>query len=276
MKRALLLLLLLPLVAGNAFMDDFLRALQTGNYSLIEPYLGDELREQLTPEAFEGLRELVTESCGEPLSYRLVNDTYVVSCTGGSFTVNLNYENGTLVGIAVSVKEQNFLATVLGSIAFLLLVLPFKRPGPEVFLSAGVALPLSLLAIVPGPAGLLLTAFVTESAKYYLSRRGDGFSVGLGFGLGNYILLPIGTFVTANFIMGVPVYHLGSGYVAFAVAFVMTAFHAFTGAAYDRWGAKVLVPFALLEAVALLNFGGAVLTTILLGGMLYGSGRKTP
>jgi hypothetical protein len=120
MKKALaiflfMVVLLPPVLAsppaqGNEFMGKFLKAINTGNYSLIEPYMSDELKAQFTEDYFQNLRELTIKNYGRLISFTyggnetqgdLLKLKYRVRAEKGSFPVLLVYRNGELVGLAL-------------------------------------------------------------------------------------------------------------------------------------------------------------------------------
>ncbi len=278
--------LLLPTVFANApdnFMSSFIKAINTGNYSLIEPYMSDELRAQFTEEYFDRIREFTLKNYGELKGYTYVkNETsgnlfrieYRVEAEKGSFPVLLAYRDGKLVGIALGVKARpnptGMLLTMLGALIVLALVWPFKRPEvSELILGSGIALVLAIIIPFYSIVSLLLlsslqaraftvaflSAITIEGLKFYFSRNRDGLSIGLGIGIGQYVLLAIGTFVATNFIMKLPVSFSGGLAYAFLEALLFTAFHALSGLAYSRKGIKPFLLFATLEIVVLYLMG---------------------
>jgi len=60
---------------GNAFMESFIKAMNTGNYSLIEPYLSGRLKNELGEREFAQLRDFTMENYGKLLSFSFVNET---------------------------------------------------------------------------------------------------------------------------------------------------------------------------------------------------------
>jgi hypothetical protein len=293
MKKALavflfMVVLLPPVLAsppaqGNEFMGKFLKAINTGNYSLIEPYMGQTLREQFTEDYFEQVREFTIANYGKLKGYRLLKNetsgdlvkfTYTVIAEKGSFPVLLAYKNGQLVGIALGVKPKpsplGMIATMLGSLIVLALIWPFKKLSPsELVLGAGIALILSVvipfyaissLLLIPSPLErslvvATLSALTIEGLKLYFSRNRDGLSLGLGLGLGQYVLLAIGTFVATNFIMKLPVSFSGGAGYAFLEALLFTSFHALSASAYTARGWRPFPLFALLELGVLYLMG---------------------
>jgi hypothetical protein len=116
----------------------------------------------------------------------------------------------------------------------------------------------------------LLTAVTVEGVKFYLSRRRDGLSLGLGLGIGQYVLLAIGTFVATNFIMQLPVSFTGPTYWAFLVALLFTTFHALSADVYSSHKSLLyMLTFIAVETGALalesLNNIGAGLLLALAG-----------
>ncbi|WP_456422156.1 DUF3887 domain-containing protein [Thermococcus sp.] len=269
MKRLVLVLLLASLLFsqvlatnGNAFMEEFIKAFNTDNYSLIEPYMSPQLREQFSEKYFREIRDFTMANYGRLISFKLVSNTtsgdmvkleYEVKAEKGSFPVLLVYKNGELVGLGLGVKAKpnptGMVAMILGSLLALggIYALRRKLAVPDLILGSGLALALSVVIPFYGIVTLVtiystmprvittafLTALTVEGAKFYLSRRRDGLSLGLGLGIGQYVLLAIGTFVATNFIMQLPVSFTGKTYWAFLVALIFTTFHALTAEVYS-------------------------------------------
>ncbi len=261
---AFALLLLLPAAGAvnpTNFMDSFIKALNTGNYSLIKPYLGGTLGEQFTEDYFNRIRGFTLTNYGELKGYSpiengtsggLLKFEYRVRAEKGSFPVLLAYRNGTLVGIALGIAPRpnplGMVASILSSTAAILLLAFRRRPSlPDFFLGSGLAL--GLAVIIPFYSITLLTvgnpvrralilalvsAVTVEGLKFYFSRGRNGLSLGLGLGFGKYVLLAIGTFVSANFLMKIPVAFSGGALYVVLEAFLLTAYHGVTGAIYSR------------------------------------------
>ena len=300
----LLLLLSAPVTAdeftekGNAFMESLIKAMNTGNYSLIEPYMSERLKKELGEREFAQLREFTLTNYGKLLSFSFVNESregdmvkleYEVKAEKGSFPVALTYENGELVGIGLGVRAKpnpaGMVAMIIGSLLVLGAFYFIRKPSiPDLVLGAGIALGLSVIIPFYGIISLivaystvaraLFTAFTTamtvEAVKFYFSRNRDGLSLGLGLGIGQYVLLSIGTFVATNFIMQLPVSFTGPTYWAFLFALAFTAFHALSAGTYSKLrDVKFLLLFALIEGLALsmesLSHLGVSLLLILLG-----------
>jgi len=283
----LLLLLLTPHVrAGNpdSFMEKFLEAFNTGNYSLIEPYMSEELKAQFTENYFNQIREFTLDNYGKLKDYRLTSNStegdlrkfeYTVYCEKGSFPVLLAYRNGQLVGIALGVKARpnpaGMLLMMLGSLISLGVLYYWRRKletadfilGAGIALGLGIILPFySIVTLGMGrTAGIattaLLTAVTVEGSKYYFSRNRDGLSLGLGFGVGKYVFLAIGTFVATNFILKLPVSFSGGLAYAFLSALIFTTFHGISAMLYSRGGLSYFVIFTAFEfpALALIALG---------------------
>jgi len=251
-----------PVEEGNAFMEKFIEAFNTNNYSLIEPYMSESLREDFSEDYFSEIREFTISNYGRLVSYRFVGNSssgnmvkleYEVKAEKGSFPVLLAYKNGELVGIALGVKAEpnpaGMVAMILGALLALggFYVLKRKPSVPDLVFGSGLALALSVVIPFYGIVALMalhsqllravltgfLTALTVEGVKFYFSRSRDGFSLGLGLGLGQYVLLAIGTFVATNFIMQLPVSFTGPVYWAFLSALLFTAFHALSANAYS-------------------------------------------
>ena len=290
-----------PVEQGNTFMEKFIKAFNAGNYSLIEPYLGKNLREQFTKEYFMEIRNFTIVNYGRLTSFRLVSNTtagdmvkleYKVKAEKGSFPVLLVYKNGKLVGIGLGVKAKpnpsGMIAMILGSLIVLGTLYFVRRPLiPDLVLGTGIALGLSVIVPFYGIVSLLLfdttpsrslfTAFVTavtvEAAKFYFSRRRDGLSLGLGLGIGQYVLLAIGTFVATNFIMQLPVSFTGKTYWAFLFALTFTAFHALSAETYSKMKKPLaLILFVLIEgsALALESSHGVLSLLLVIAGIIAG------
>ena len=283
----LLLLLLAPHVrAGNpdAFMGKFIEAFNTGNYSLIEPYMSEELRAQFTEDYFHQIRDFTLDNYGKLEGYELTSNStegdlqkfeYTVHCEKGSFPVLLAYKNGQLVGIALGVKARpnpaGMLLMMLGSLISLGALYYWKRRleiaefvmGAGIALGLGIILPFySIVTLGMGrTAGILTTALLTtltvEGSKYYFSRNRDGLSLGLGFGVGKYVFLAIGTFVATNFILKLPVSFSGGLTYAFLSALVFTAFHGISAMLYSKGRISYFLLFTGFEfpALALIALG---------------------
>ena len=283
----LLLLLLAPHVWAdnpNAFMGKFIEAFNTGNYSLIEPYMSEELKSQFTEDYFHQIREFTLDNYGKLEGYELTSNSsegdlqkfeYTVHCEKGSFPVLLAYKNGQLVGIALGVKARpnpaGMLLMMLGSLISLGALYYWKRRlemaefvmGAGIALGLGIILPFySIVTLGMGrTAGVLTTALLTaltiEGSKYYFSQNRDGLSLGLGFGVGKYVLLAVGTFVTTNFIMKLPVSFSGGLAYAFLSALIFTAFHGVSAMLYSRGRLSHFFLFVAFEfpAIALTSLG---------------------
>ena len=283
----LLLLLLAPHVrAGNpsVFMGKFIEAFNTGNYSLIEPYMSEELKDQFTEDYFHQIRDFTLDNYGKLEGYALISNStegdlqkfeYTVHCEKGSFPVLLAYKNDQLVGIALGIKARpnpaGMLLMMLGSLISLGALYYWRRriETAEFVMGAGIALGLSVILPfysiatlgMSRTAGILTTALLTaitiEGSKYYFSRNRDGLSLGLGFGVGKYILLAIGTFVATNFIMKLPVSFSGGLAYAFLSALVFTAFHGISAMLYSSGRLQYPVIFTAFEfpALALMSLG---------------------
>ncbi|WP_297479025.1 DUF3887 domain-containing protein [Thermococcus sp.] len=265
---------------SNAFMEKFIEAMNTGNYSLIEPYLSERLKSELGEREFAQLRDFTIENYGRLLSFKFVNETrdgnlvkleYEVKAEKGTFPVALTYKNGELVGIGLGIKAKpnpsGMAAMILGALLALGLFYLLKKPSvPDLVFGSGVALGLSVIIPFYGLVSLVmfystlsralftavLTALTVEGVKFYFSRDKDGLSLGLGLGIGQYVLLSIGTFVATNFIMQLPVSFTGPTYWAFLFALAFTVFHAVSAGTYSlRKKPADTVLFAVLEAFAL-------------------------
>ncbi len=300
---------------GNAFMGKFIEAINTGNYSLIEPYLSEKLKSELGEREFAQLRDFTIENYGRLLSFKFVNETregnlvkleYEVKAEKGTFPVALTYKNGELVGIGLGVRARpnpaGMVAMILGALLALGLFYLLKKPSvPDLVLGSGIALGLSIVIPFYGLVSLVmfystlsralftavLTALTVEGVKFYFSRGRDGLSLGLGLGIGQYVLLSIGTFVATNFIMQLPVSFTGPTYWAFLFALAFTVFHSVSAGTYSLRGKLTdAVLFAVLETLALFfegnNPGVSLLFAVLgisiglkLGGVFNGiPGRK--
>jgi hypothetical protein len=301
MRKALavflfMIVLLPPVLASppaqdNEFMGKFLKAINTGNYSLIEPYMSDELRAQFTEDYFQNLRELTIKNYGRLISFTyggnetqddLLKLKYMVRAEKGSFPVLLVYRNGELVGLALGVAPKpnplGMLAAMGGAFLALISLYLWKRRLnlPELALGSGLALALAIILpfysitgtlLLPRAVALplvaLLSALTIEGGKYYFARNRDGLSLGLGLGIGQFVLLGIGTFVATNFIMKLPVSFTGNVLPLFLEAVIFTVFYALSTEVYSK--RRELMPFAVF---ALTEF----LSLYLLGlGSAYGS-----
>ncbi len=277
----LLLLLLAPHVRAdnpNAFMEKLIEAFNTGNYSLIEPYMSEELKSRFTEEYFHQIREFTLDNYGKLKDYRLASNStegdlqkfeYTVHCEKGSFPVLLAYKNGQLVGIALGVKARpnpaGMLLMMLGSMISLGAFYYWRRRleiaefvmGAGIALGLGIILPFySIITLGMGrTAGVLtvalLTALTIEGSKYYFSRNRDGLSLGLGFGVGKYVFLAIGTFVATNFILKLPVSFSGGLAYTFLSALIFTAFHGISAMLYSRGRLSYFPLFTAFEFSAL-------------------------
>ncbi|WP_297462525.1 DUF3887 domain-containing protein [Thermococcus sp.] len=259
-------------------MNRFVEAVDTGNYSLIEPYLGEELRDQFTEDYFNQVRAFILENYGKPLAFEPVSNStsgdlvryeYTVRCERGSFPVLLAYKNGQLVGIALGVKARlnpaGMLLTMLGSLLSLGVLYLWRRKleVADFILGAGIALGLGIILpfyslITVGLSRItgvllssLLIALTVEGSKYYFSRKRDGFSLGLGFGVGKYVFLAIGTFVATNFILKLPVSFSGGLAYAFLSALIFTAFHGLTAMLYSAGRVEYLPIFTIFQFISL-------------------------
>jgi len=291
-KKSLLTLVLLafllqPVAAGhanpNAFMEEFVKAINTGNFSLIEHYMSPQLREEFTEGYFENIRSFILTNYGRVLSFKALNESeskdmelykFEVTCEKGSFPVLLAYKNGELVGIALGVRAEpnpsGMVAMILGSFTALgiLYILVRKITPHDLILGSGLALALSVIIPFYGIVAMftvslyptlqrtlataLATAVTVEVAKFYLSRRRDGLAIGLGLGIGQYVLLAVGTFVAVNFILQLPVSFTGSTFSAFLVALAFTLFHAASARSYTAVKRPVyMLPFIAIEFAAL-------------------------
>ena len=308
----LLLLLLVPHVrAGNpnAFMGKFIEAVNTGNYSLIEPYMSEELKDQFTEDYFHQIRDFTLDNYGRLDGYELTSNStegdlqkfeYTVHCERGSFPVLLAYKNGELVGIALGIKARpnpaGMLLMMLGSLISLGALYYWKRrlEIAEFVMGAGIALGLGIIlpfySIVTLGMGrtagvltvVLLTALTVEGSKYYFSRNRDGLSLGLGFGVGKYVFLAIGTFVATNFILKLPVSFSGGLAYAFLSALIFTAFHGISAMLYSEGKLSHFLLFTAFEfpALALIALGrpslgiGLVALAFIVGFALTGGKKR--
>ncbi|WP_297416608.1 DUF3887 domain-containing protein [Thermococcus sp.] len=283
----LLTLLLVPHVqAGNpdVFMGKFIDAFNTGNYSLIEPYMSGELKSQFTEGYFHQIGEFTLSNYGKLRGYELISNStegelrkfeYRVYGDRGSFPVLLAYKNGKLVGIALGIRAKpnpvGMLLMMLGSLIPLGVFYYWRRRLETAEFVMGVGIALGLSVILPfysivtigmsRAVGVLTTAFLTaltvEGSKYYFSHNRDGLSLGLGFGVGKYVFLAIGTFVAANFIMKLPVSFAGGELYTFLSALVFTAFHGVSAMLYSGGKPSYFFLFTSFEfsALALLSLG---------------------
>jgi hypothetical protein len=289
MRKALviflfMLIVLLPVLAsqrsqGDEFMGKFIEAINTGNYSLIEPYMADELKAQFTDDYFQNLRELTLKNYGKLKGFTyegnetrddLLRLKYRVEAENGSFPVLLVYRNGELVGLALGVAPKpsplGMLAAMGGAlIALIGLYLWKKRVNlPELALGSGLALALSIILpfysltgtlllprAVAIPVVSLLSALTIEAGKYYFAKNRDGLSLGLGLGIGQFVLLGIGTFVATNFIMKLPVSFTGNVLPLFLEAVIFTAFYALSTEVYSK--RRELMPFAVFTVFEFLS-----------------------
>ncbi len=271
---------------GDDFMERFITAVNSDNYSLIEPYMSDQLKAQFTRDYFEEVRELTLKNYGRLISYtyegnetegEIVRLKYTVKAERGSFPVLLAYRDGKLVGLALGIRPKpnptGMMASMGGTLLALLGLYAWRRrlSLPEIALGSGLALALSIVIpfysitgtlLLPRSAAIvivsLLTSLTVEGGKYYLSKNRDGFSLGLGLGLGQFILLALGTFVATNFIMKLPVSFTGSVVPLFLEAFIFTVFYALSTEIYSRKRAlRFFLAFTALEflALGLLNAG---------------------
>ncbi|MBP1912094.1 DUF3887 domain-containing protein [Thermococcus stetteri] len=276
---------------GDEFMGKFVEAINTGNYSLIEPYMSEELRAQFTEDYFQNLRELTLKNYGKLKGFTyegnetqddLLRLKYRVEAEKGSFPVLLVYRDGELVGLALGVTPKpnplGMLAAMGGALLALTgLYLWRERVNlPELALGSGLALALSIILpfysltgtlllprAVAIPVVSLLSALTIEAGKYYLAKNRDGLSLGLGLGIGQFVLLGIGTFVATNFIMKLPVSFTGSVLPLFLEAVIFTTFYALSTEVYSK--RREPMPFAVFAAVEFLSL-------YLLGlGSAYGS-----
>ncbi|WP_457742300.1 DUF3887 domain-containing protein [Thermococcus sp.] len=305
----------------NAFMKEFTKAVNTGNFSLIEHYMNTQLRGEFTESYFKNIREFILTNYGKVISFKALNESeskdmalykFEVICEKGSFPVLLAYKNGELVGIALGVRAKpnpaGMVAMILGSFTALgILYFSVRKMTPhDLILGSGLALALSVIipfysivamftiSLYPTLERTLATALATaltvEIIKFYISRRRDGLSIGLGLGIGQYVLLAIGTFVAVNFILQLPVSFTGSTFSAFLVALAFTLFHATTARSYTLTKKPLyMLPFIAIEFTALVLMssnmayigvavvGLGVIIGARVGGVWNGiSGRETP
>ncbi|MDV3103883.1 DUF3887 domain-containing protein [Thermococcus waiotapuensis] len=292
----------------SEFMDSFIEAINTGNYSAIEPYLSGELREQFTEDYFEQIRDFTLDNYGKLKGYELTSNStgddlekfeYRIYCEKGSFPVLLAYNNSGLVGIALGIRARpnpaGMLLMILGSLISLGALYSWRRKleTAELVMGAGIALVLGIilpfysiitLGVSRTASALtvaLLTALTVEGAKYYFSKNRDGLSLGLGLGIGQYVLLSIGTFVTTNFILELPVSFSGGLSYVFLSALVFTAFHGISAMLYSRRKVSHFLLFTAFEfpALALTSLGMpavgiGVITVAVVAGFALNGGIK--
>ncbi|NJF24212.1 DUF3887 domain-containing protein [Thermococcus sp. Bubb.Bath] len=301
MRKALaiflfILVVLSPVLAGppsqgDEFMGKFIEAINTGNYSLIKPYMSDELKAQFTEDYFQNLRELTLRNYGKLKGFTyegnetqddLLRLKYTVETEKGSFPVLLVYHKGKLVGLALGVVPEpnplGMVAAMGGALIALVGVylLRKKLSFPELALGSGLALVLSIILpfysltgtlllprVVATPVVSLLSALTIEVGKYYLAKNRDGLSLGLGLGIGQFVLLAIGTFVATNFIMKLPVSFTGNVLPLFLEAVIFTVFYALSTEVYSK--RRDLMPFAVFTAFEFLSLYSLGL------GSVYGS-----
>ena len=279
---------------SDEFMEKLITAFNTDNYSLIEPYMSEELKGQFTEGYFHQIREFTLNNYGRLKGYRLTSRSeegellkyeYQVTCEKGSFPVLLAYRGGELVGIALGVKAKpnplGMVLMILGSLVSLGAIYLWKGRievsefvmGAGIALGLGIILPFySLITLgLSRTAGVLTAAFLTaltvEGSKYYFSRKGDGLSLGLGFGVGKYVFLSIGTFVATNFILKLPVSFSGGELYAFLEALLLTAFHGLTAMLYSSRRIGYLAIFAVFQfvSITLTAFGEVGLAMVVMG-----------
>lgn len=318
MRRVLPLMILLLLVSfllppvhaenPNTFMEKFIEAFNTGDYSLIEPYMSEDLKNQFTRDYFSQIRNFTLDNYGRLNDYELTSNTtegdlqkfeYTIHCEKGSFPVLLAYRKGELVGIALGIKARpnpvGMLLMILGSLISLGMLYYWAKRfeiaefvmGAGISLALGIILPFySIITLGMGRfAGILtvalLTSLTVEVSKYYFSRGRDGLSLGLGFGFGKYVFLAVGTFVATNFILKLPVSFAGEELYAFLGALVFTTFHAISAMLYSEGRLSYLALFVTFEfpALALISMDRAplaiaIVTIAFLIGFHLGGGRR--
>ncbi|ASJ02031.1 hypothetical protein A3L09_01500 [Thermococcus profundus] len=272
-------------------MGKFIGAINTGNYSLIEPYMSDELKAQFTEDYFQNLRELTLKNYGKLKEFTydgnetrgdLLRLKYTVNAEKGSFPVLIVYRNDELVGLALGLTPKpnptGMLAAMGGALIALVGLYLWKRrlSLSELALGSGLALVLAIILpfysltgtlllsrAVSIPLVSLLSALTIEAGKYYLAKNRDGLSIGLGLGIGQFILLGIGTFVATNFIMKLPVSFTGDVLPLFLEAVIFTAFYALSTEVYSK--KRGMLPFTVFVIFEFLSL-------YLLGlGSVYGS-----
>ncbi|WP_297460598.1 hypothetical protein [Thermococcus sp.] len=211
----LFLLLLSGFTLSLTPQDAMMEALKTGNYSVVEPYLGDGMRGVFTERVFSAVRGELVDKFGQIRGYTLekvVNKNnyrvyyYRVTAERGSYRVSVTVRNGRVEGfhLVPDFNPAGAIYPLTGGLLGLLLLWAYLRKfhAGELVLGTVLLIPVLLvqppLQALPGYLGLsdpvyvtlwsgLVASLIQEPLKYYFARDktlGRATYVGAGFGIG--------------------------------------------------------------------------------------------
>ncbi|WP_297548896.1 DUF3887 domain-containing protein [Thermococcus sp.] len=276
MKRLLALLaflILLGYVSALTPQEAMMEALKTGNYSLVEPYLGDDMKKLFTEKVFNGIRSELVKEYGPIRGYKLEKTEekggyqiyyYRVIAEKGNYTVSVTVKDGKVEGFhfAPGFSPGKAVYPLLGGLLGLLLIWAYLRRfhAGELILGAFLIIPVLVvqppIQMIPGYLGItnpvvlslwggLIAGLVQEPLKYYFSRDktlGKAAYVGVGFGLGEAIYVAIISAIAGGSLLGLVERTL-------ALLFHTSTTVLFAYSYRNGWGRKALLTMVLVHWV---------------------------
>ncbi len=246
-----------------------MEAWRTGNYSIVEPYLGGEMKAAFSEGLFKTTRNALIRMYGSIEGYRLIKTEnkngyevyyYQVSAERGNYTVSVTVKGGKVEGFHVSAHPfvptaSGLLYPLLGAFLGFLILWAYLRKfhGAELVLGAVLLIPVPLFQPlvqtlprflnVTNPTFTVLwtgsiAALFQEPLKYYFSRDkslGKALYIGVGFGIGEGIYVALNAFLFG-----------GAYWIALIERALSLLFHASTTLLFayscrNGWGGKALL-----------------------------------
>ena len=266
-------LLLVGYASALTPQEAMMEALETGNYSTVEPYLSKTMKEAFPESLFKTIREGLVNQYGEIKGYELEKTEsrgdytvyyYHVIAERGNYTVSVTVRDGKVEGFHLTDFKPNLRGSVYpllgGLVGLLALWLYMRRISvAEILFGALLLVPVllfqPLVQKLPVSIGIGGTAFIVlwtgliaglfqEPLKYYTSRDKPldrALYIGAGFGLGETIYVAV-----TSALLG------GASWPALIERTLALLFHASTTLLFayswrNGWGRKALISMVLVH-----------------------------